>query len=159
MRNFFLVLCLFFTSCVQEVEEQIVPPGDYSDFFSDAKAFCKKKKLNPKQFHLYPISLKRIILKYKKDYDGHHPTQKPVELPVTAMTKSSKEEDIVLDLFLGSGTTLISAEKANRVCYGMELDPKYIDVIITRWCDYTGNGSIKLNGIEIIWQENDNAQA
>lgn len=88
-----------------------------------------------------------------------HPTQKPVELPVTAMTKSSKEEDIVLDLFLGSGTTLISAEKANRVCYGMELDPKYIDVIITRWCDYTGNGSIKLNGIEIIWQENDNAQA
>ena len=48
-----------------------------------------------------------------------HPTQKPVELPLTAMTKSSKTDDIVLDTFLGSGTTLISAEKGWRICYGM----------------------------------------
>lgn len=67
-----------------------------------------------------------------------HPTQKPVELPVTAMTKSSKVDDIVLDQFLGSGTTLISAEKSGRKCYGMELDPRYCDVIVKRWEDYTG---------------------
>lgn len=67
-----------------------------------------------------------------------HPTQKPVELPAVAITKSSKPDDIVLDQFLGSGTVLIAAEKTGRICYGMELDPKYVDVIVKRWEDYTG---------------------
>lgn len=80
-----------------------------------------------------------------------HPTQKPVELAVTAMTKSSKAEDIILDQFLGSGTTLISAEKSNRICYGMELDPRFVDVIVQRYVDYTGNENIILNGKEITW--------
>ena len=80
-----------------------------------------------------------------------HPTQKPAELPVTAITKSSKPDDIVLDLFLGSGTTLIGAEKTGRVCYGMELDPKYVDVIVQRYVDYTGNEYITKNGIPTIW--------
>jgi len=61
-----------------------------------------------------------------------HPTQKPVELISYALFNSSKAEDIVLDLFLGSGSTLIACEKTNRICYGMELDPKYVDVIIKR---------------------------
>ena len=65
----------------------------------------------------------------------------------------TKEEDIVVDPFLGSGTTLIASEKTNRVCYGMELDPKYVDVIVQRYVDYTGNNKIKLNGKEIIWQK------
>jgi DNA modification methylase len=82
-----------------------------------------------------------------------HPTQKPVELPVTAIFKSSKPDDIILDTFLGSGTTLIASEKTNRTCYGMELDPKYVDVIVQRYVDYTGNNKVKLNGKEIIWQK------
>ena len=82
-----------------------------------------------------------------------HPTQKPTELPAVAITKSSKPEDIVLDTFLGSGTTLIASEKTGRMCYGMELDPRYIDVIVQRYVDYTGNEKIKLNGKEIIWQK------
>jgi len=49
-----------------------------------------------------------------------------------------------MDLFLGSGSTLIACEKTNRICYGMELDPKYIDVIIKRYEDYTGNKSEKV---------------
>lgn len=61
-----------------------------------------------------------------------HPTMKPIELCSRAITNSSKERDIVLDLFLGSGSTLIACEKTNRICYGMELDPKYVDVIIKR---------------------------
>lgn len=85
--------------------------------------------------------------------DYVHPTQKPVELVVIAMSKSSKEEDIVLDPFLGSGTTLISAEKANRVCYGMELDPRYVDVIVQRYVDYTGNEDVQLNGKTILWKK------
>ena len=67
-----------------------------------------------------------------------HPTMKPVELCAKGIGNSSKTNDIILDLFLGSGSTLIACEKLNRKCYGMEIDPIYIDVIIKRWEDYTG---------------------
>jgi len=69
---------------------------------------------------------------------------KPVELLEKPIKHASKEDDIILDLFLGSGSTLIAAEKTNRICYGMEIDPKYIDVIIKRYEDYTGNKAKKL---------------
>ena len=67
-----------------------------------------------------------------------HPTQKPVAVPQHAIEKSSHNNQIVLDLFGGSGSTLIACEKTNRNAYLMELDPKYCDVIIKRWQDYTG---------------------
>ena len=67
-----------------------------------------------------------------------HPTQKPVELIEKAILNSSLQDHKILDLFLGSGSTLIACEKTNRSCYGIELDPKYCDVIIKRWEDYTG---------------------
>ena len=63
---------------------------------------------------------------------------KPVALAECAMFNSSADGSIVFDGFLGSGTTLIAAEKTGRVCYGMEIDPKYCDVIIKRYADYTG---------------------
>ena len=81
-----------------------------------------------------------------KDSNYQHPTQKPVELPERAIKNSSKKKNIVLDLFLGSGSTLIAAEKTNRKCYGMELDPKYCDVIIQRWQEFTGNKAELFNG-------------
>ena len=62
-----------------------------------------------------------------------HPTMKPVGLVARAVQNSSKKDDIVLDLFGGSGTTLIACEQTERSCYMMELDPKYVDVIIDRW--------------------------
>ena len=74
-----------------------------------------------------------------------HPTTKPIELVEKAITNSSKKKDIVLDLFLGSGSTLIAAEKTNRKCYGMELDPKYIDVVIERWEQFTNKKAEKIN--------------
>ena len=67
-----------------------------------------------------------------------HPTQKPIALGERAINNSSQVKDIVLDMFLGSGSTLIAAEKLNRKCYGMELDEKYCDVIIERWEQFTG---------------------
>ncbi len=73
-----------------------------------------------------------------------HPTMKPVELLAYQLTNNTKGEDIVLDTFLGSGSTLIAAEKTGRICYGMELDPKYCDVILKRWEDYTGQKANKL---------------
>ena len=67
-----------------------------------------------------------------------HPTAKPVELCERAIRYSSDINKIVLDLFLGSGSTLIACEKLARKCYGMELDPKYCDVIVQRWEEFTG---------------------
>ena len=68
-----------------------------------------------------------------------HPTTKPVELVARALENSSKKKDPILDLFGGSGTTLIAAEQVDRVCYMMELDPKYCDVIVTRYINHTNN--------------------
>jgi len=63
---------------------------------------------------------------------------KPVALIEYLVGNSSQKGELVLDSFLGSGTTLIACEKAGRVCYGLELDPKYVDVIVERWEKYTG---------------------
>ena len=73
-----------------------------------------------------------------------HPTMKPVELVERAIRNSSKTLDIVLDLFGGSGTTLIAAEKTQRRARLVELDPKYVDVIVKRWQDYTGKQATRL---------------
>tara|TARA_R110000824_G_scaffold23390_2_gene83990 strand:- start:227 stop:1465 length:1239 start_codon:yes stop_codon:yes gene_type:complete len=67
-----------------------------------------------------------------------HPTMKPIELCDIPIKDSSKINDIILDVFLGSGSTLISCQKLQRICYGLELDPKYCDVIVKRWQNYTG---------------------
>ena len=67
-----------------------------------------------------------------------HPTMKPVELVERCIRNSSKPGQTVLDPFGGSGTTLIAAEKTGRVARLMELDPKYVDVIVRRWQDWTG---------------------
>ena len=75
-----------------------------------------------------------------------HPTQKPVELIVKALKNSSKKDDIIIDCFGGSGSTLIACEKTNRKCRMMELDPKYIDAIIKRWEAYTGKKAELING-------------
>jgi len=73
-----------------------------------------------------------------------HPTQKPVELSIEAIDKTTYRNSIIMDLFLGSGSTLIACEKMDRICYGMELDPKYVDVIIERWENFTGKKAKKI---------------
>jgi len=78
----------------------------------------------------------------KEGVNKLHPTQKPIELCVRAI--KNHQAEIVLDLFLGSGSTLISCEKTNRICYGMELDTKYCDVIIERWEQFTGQKANKI---------------
>lgn len=76
-----------------------------------------------------------------------HPTQKPVGLFAFCLNNYSEAEEIILDLFLGSGPALIAAEQLGRICYGMEIDPIYCDVICKRWQDFTGKEPIlKQNG-------------
>lgn len=89
----------------------------------------------------------------RENVNGYvHPTQKPVELIEKAIINSSKNGELVVDLFLGSGATLIACGKKGRICYGMEMDPKYVDVIIQRYCEYTGNYQVTKNGKEIVWE-------
>ena len=80
-----------------------------------------------------------------KDTNYVHPTQKPVELCARAL-KNHKSVQTVVDLFGGSGSTLIACEQMGRNCYTMELDPKYCDVIIDRWEQFTGEKAVLLNG-------------
>ena len=74
-----------------------------------------------------------------------HPTMKPIALVEKAIRNSSKTRDVVLDLFGGSGSTLIACEKSGRSARLMELDPKYVDVIIRRWQDYTGQQAVRVD--------------
>ena len=71
-----------------------------------------------------------------------HPTVKPVALIADALLDCSARGDIVLDAFLGSGSTIIAAERTGRSCYGIELDPIYVDVAIKRWQRYTGDSAV-----------------
>lgn len=80
-----------------------------------------------------------------RDHNGHyvHPTQKPVKLAARAIRNSSKEGEIVLDLFLGSGTTMISADQMDRTCYGMEYEPRFADEIVKRFFRYCSDNNIE----------------
>jgi DNA modification methylase len=75
-----------------------------------------------------------------------HPTMKPIPLIENALNYSSKEGMNILDLFLGSGSTMVASHQLKRKCYGMELDPKYCDVIVNRMIKLDPNIEIKLNG-------------
>ncbi len=77
-----------------------------------------------------------------------HPTMKPVELVERAVRNSSKTKDLVLDPFGGSGSTLIACEKAGRRARLIELDPKYVDVIVKRWEEYTGQKAQMIQGAD-----------
>lgn len=74
-----------------------------------------------------------------------HPSQKPVKMCEQIMNNSSNVHSLILDLFLGSGSTLIACEKTNRICYGLELDPHYVSVAIERWQQFTGKNATLLS--------------
>ena len=78
------------------------------------------------------------------EIDGH-PCPKPVEYCEWIVSRAINTKDIVLDVFLGSGTNLIACEKTHRKCYGCEIDPYYVQVILKRWEDFTGKKAVKIN--------------
>ena len=121
------------------------------------KAMIIWDKVNPAQ-HLDKYFKQHEIIFYYGDFGGQktirgdiwtlkrkkntlHPTMKPVEL-ITMALEDQKDKKNIYDGFLGSGSTLIACEKLNRNCFGMELDPKYCDVIIQRWQQFTGKEAI-----------------
>ncbi len=92
-----------------------------------------------------------VILDNKPNKSVEHPTMKPITLCAKLIYNSSHEGDIVWDSFLGSGSTLIACEQLNRRCYGIELEPKYVDVIVKRFREANPNGVVKhfRDGVEI----------
>ena len=88
------------------------------------------------------------IWEFDREPPKIHPTMKPIELIAYALSKSSKKDDVVLDCFGGSGSTLIACGQTGRKCYTCELDPHYVDVIIQRWENLTGQKAELLNGVD-----------
>jgi DNA modification methylase len=82
-----------------------------------------------------------------------HPTMKPTKLINRFFERWGDGIKLVIDLFLGSGSTLIACQKTGRKCYGMEIDPQYCDVIISRWSEFTGKDDLLLNGKPFKWSE------
>ena len=88
-----------------------------------------------------------VVRENKPLKSDEHPTMKPVKLIAKLVGNSSRERERVLDIFGGSGTTMIACEQLNRICYMMELDPHYADVIIERWEKFTGQKAVKIKEV------------
>jgi DNA modification methylase len=87
---------------------------------------------------IWEVASPKFIMGSSDEQKFDHPTQKPLELMRRPILNHTKRGEVVYDPFLGSGTTLMAAELTERVCYGIELDPKYCDVIVRRWEEFTG---------------------
>jgi len=88
--------------------------------------------------------------------EGGHPARFPISLPCEYIEAMTNEGDIVCDCFLGSGSTLIASQKLNRVCYGMEISPAYVDVIVKRFIDFVGSDKdvfVERNGEKIEYKQ------
>jgi DNA modification methylase len=122
----------------------------------------KTKQSGGRSFHLRktePIMIwGKVYEKYNWDIieaqsdrgDGMrelHSCPKPISLPTEIIRPQTERQDIIMDPFLGSGSTLIASERLDRICYGVEIDPAYCDVIVKRWESYTGQKAIKIQPI------------
>lgn len=112
---------------------------EWTEEMSDEE-LLKMVKKNIEKEELGDSTVWRLHREQKYD----HPTQKPIKLVSIAIRNSSKRGDVVLDLFGGSGSTMIASDELSRVCYTMELDPRYVDVIIKRWEKLTQQKAIKI---------------
>ena len=111
---------------------------DYSSKYEICFYGWKKK-------HKYYGKFSHDVLEFDRlNKNKLHPTQKPVEMLEKLLIDGSRENNIIYDCFLGSGSTLIACEKLNRICYGFELNPIYCDVIIKRWENFTGKKAKKI---------------
>lgn len=116
-------------------------PGRVTHFWTWEPIFFygKFKRKRGNDVFNYPVG--------KQPDTGDHSCPKPIALWQDIVENFSEPSDMILDFFLGSGSTLIACEKTNRTCYGSEIDPHYCSVIIKRWQDYTGKTAVRLNEV------------
>ena len=138
----FRSFCHFSSMIIWEKQSLVLSQGDYQSIHEPClygwfdngthRFFGDRKQTSVWQFD-------------RKSIEGHT-TPKPIGFICKALENSSKKNENVLDLFGGSGSTLIACEQLDRNCYMMELDPHYVDVIIARWEKFTGQKAVLLNG-------------
>ena len=120
--------------------------GDFS--FADGElAWCSFDK----NLKIYKYTWSGMVREGSREVEGKtrvHPTQKPVGMLANILKDFTEENDLVLDCFGGSGSTLIACEQTGRKCYMMELDPHYVDVIIQRWENLTGQKAELIQGVD-----------
>lgn len=115
---------------------------EIKDGFNDTRAYFNNTHDNMNNvWHFEKTSAE------ERELTGGHATPKPLALCARGIKSSSREGELVLDLFGGSGSTLIACEQLNRTCYTMELEPKYVDVIIKRWETLTGQKAELVKGV------------
>ena len=90
---------------------------------------------------VWDVASPKFIMGGSKEEKFDHPTQKPLELMRRPILNHTKRGELIYDPFLGSGTSMLAAETTGRVCYGIDLDPKFVDVIVQRWQQYTGKSA------------------
>lgn len=148
----------------EETKNQIIFGGNYfTDFLPASRCWIVWDKNNTGNFadaelawtsfdkgvRLYRWTWNGLVRQGGRDTEGItrlHPTQKPVGMLAEIIKDFSEEGDIILDCFGGSGSTLIACEQLGRKCFMAELDPRYCDVIIERWENFTGQKAVKING-------------
>lgn len=140
-HNVFRSFCHFSSMIIWEKQSLVLSQGDYQSIHEPClygwfdngthRFFGDRKQTSVWQFD-------------RKSIEGHT-TPKPIGFICKALENSSKKNEKVLDLFGGSGSTLIACEQLDRICYMMELDPKYCDVIIKRWETLTGEKAVLIN--------------
>ena len=112
------------------------PEGALRNNFADCELIWTNLDMPARVYHCV---WQGLIKEGEQGQKRKHPTQKPVKLIVDLLFDFSEDSDIILDLYLGSGTTLIAAAKTGRICYGMEISERYCDVICRRYHEFTGD--------------------
>ena len=139
-HNIFRKYCHFSSMIIWKKQSLVLSQTDYQSIHEP----CMYGWFNNGNHKFYGDRKQTSVWEYDRKSIEGHTTPKPVELICKALSNSSKVKDIVLDLFGGSGSTLIACEELNRQCYMMEYDPKYVDVIIERWEQFTGEKAVKI---------------
>lgn len=137
-HNIFRKYCHFSSMIIWKKQSLVLSQTDYQSIHEP----CMYGWFNNGNHKFYGDRKQTSVWEYDRKSIEGHTTPKPVELICKALSNSSKVKDIVLDLFGGSGSTLMACEQMNRTAYLMELDPKYVDVIIERWEKFTGKKAV-----------------
>jgi len=126
--------------------------GQFKDRIGNEFELCWSKKTH-KKIIIRKKWVGHIGLETQDKNERLHPTQKPFEVVLPFIEKFSKQQSLIVDLFGGSGTTLIAAEATGRHCNMMEISEAYTQIIISRYLEYTNQTDIIINGKTVSWQE------
>lgn len=150
-NDVFRKYCHFSSMIIWKKQSLVLSQTDYQSIHEP----CMYGWFNNGNHNFYGDRKQISVWEYERETIDGHTTPKPVKLICNALNNSSKKEDIVLDLFGGSGSTLIACEQLNRKCYMMELDEHYVSVIIERYINFTGNDVYRLNpdGTKTNWRD------